>query len=89
MRLVLDKRQPVVQSAHHMTNDTPQSGLRRTAEEHLNDQGTTLEVFILDGLDEPEMTYDKLAEKLAERTKVYVSGRQLRRWHYSIEKAAS
>lgn len=71
-----------------MTDDTPQSGLRRTAEEHLNDQGTTLKVFILDGL-EAKKNYDDLAAELADRTKVYVSGRQLRRWHYSLEKAAS
>lgn len=70
-----------------MTNITQQSGLRRTAEEHLNDQGSSLEVFILDGLDDGK-SFPDLARELAERTKVYVSDRHMRRWHESILKAS-
>jgi len=66
----------------------PRSTLYRVADDLLGDQGTSLEVLILDGIDEGK-SYDDLTFEIRERTKVPVSSRTVRRWAESVSKAAS
>jgi len=70
------------------SNAQPRSTLYRVADDLLGDQGTSLEVLILDGIDEGK-SYDDLTFEIRERTKVPVSSRTVRRWAESVSKAAS
>lgn len=70
-----------------MTSHARRSTLQRIAEAQLQEKGTSLEVFLLDGRDEGK-SYQDLAFELRELTKVPVHPRTVERWVAALKDAA-